>query len=72
MSKVSTSASFAERLYAKLALKAAAATAVGMVRCTAVMRPNPPKNFRADHPFLFFIRNTRTGTVYFQGRVLDL
>jgi serpin B len=52
--------------------EAAAATAVGMMRCTAVMRPNPPKVFRADHPFLFFIRNKATNTVLFQGRYLGV
>lgn len=49
--------------------EAAAATAVGMMRCTSVMRPTPPKIFRADHPFVFFIRNRNTNTILFAGRV---
>ncbi len=51
--------------------EAAAATAVGMVLCAAVMRPVAPKVFQADHPFLFFIRDRKTNAVLFSGRVLD-
>jgi serpin B len=31
----------------------------------------PAAEFFADHPFLFFIRDTTTGLVIFQGRVTD-
>jgi serpin B len=52
--------------------EAAAATAVGMVLCAGVAGPPPrPVVFRADHPFLFFIRDRRTNAVLFSGRVLD-
>jgi serpin B len=52
--------------------EAAAATAVGMVLCAGVVGPPPrPVVFRADHPFLFFIRDRMTNTVLFSGRVLD-
>ena len=52
--------------------EAAAATAVGMVLCAGVAGPPPtPIRFRADHPFLFFIRDRRTNAVLFSGRVLD-
>jgi serpin B len=27
--------------------------------------------FRADHPFLFFIRDRKTNAVLFAGRVID-
>jgi serpin B len=30
-----------------------------------------PKRFVADHPFLFFLRDTTTGRVLFMGRVVD-
>ncbi|MEO8800645.1 MAG: serpin family protein, partial [Polyangiaceae bacterium] len=30
-----------------------------------------PPVFRADHPFLFFLRDKTTGAVLFAGRVVD-
>lgn len=52
--------------------EAAAATAVGMMLSTGVgSRPPEPKVFKADHPFLFFIWDRKTGTVFFSGRVVD-
>ena len=51
--------------------EAAAATAVSMPLLGFVMRPVEPKVFKADHPFLFFIRDRRTNAVLFSGRVLD-
>lgn len=33
--------------------------------------PKPPPVFRADRPFFFFIRDQRTNTVVFMGRVAD-
>lgn len=49
--------------------EAAAATAVVM-KPGAAMEPAAPVDFLADHPFIFFIRDTR-GTVLFMGRVVD-
>lgn len=49
--------------------EAAAATAVGMVKCMS-MSPSRPKVFDAAHPFMFFIRNRKTGTILFSGRVV--
>src|ERR687886_2612610 len=43
--------------------EAAAATGVVMVRTSAAVRPTPV--FRADHPFLFLIRDTRSGSILF-------
>ncbi len=50
--------------------EAAAATGVG-VRGMAVRRPAPIPIFRADHPFIFLIRDTHSGSVLFLGRVVD-
>lgn len=51
--------------------EAAAATAVAMApRSLSMSRPQPPV-FRADHPFLFLIRDDRTGLILFLGRVVD-
>jgi serpin B len=51
--------------------EAAAATAVVMKAAGCAAPPPPPFEFRADHPFLFFIRDRETGLVVFQGRVAD-
>jgi serpin B len=52
--------------------EAAAATALDMVLSAGIGGPPPrPVVFRADHPFLFFIRDRRTNAVLFSGRVLD-
>lgn len=52
--------------------EAAAATAVTMDLKGAPMNPPPPPPvFRADHPFIFCIRDTRSGSLLFLGRVAD-
>jgi serpin B len=50
--------------------EAAAATAVIMPRA-ASMPMAPPDEFKADHPFLFLIRDNESGLVLFLGRVAD-
>ncbi|WP_394840203.1 serpin family protein [Pendulispora rubella] len=51
--------------------EAAAATAVVMMRATAMPMPEKVAQFHADHPFLFFIRDNATGMILFNGRVSD-
>jgi serpin B len=48
--------------------EAAAATAVIMEAAGAMM---PDASFIADHPFIFIIRDTRSGQILFIGRVLN-
>jgi serpin B len=50
--------------------EAAAASAVTM-RPTAARLPEPLAVFTADHPFIFFIRDTRSGAILFMGRVVN-
>lgn len=40
-----------------------------VVILTALQPPSPM--FRADHPFIFFIRENNTGSILFFGRVVD-
>jgi len=47
-----------------------AAAATGAVMMMRSM-PMPPEEFRADRPFLFFLRDKLTGMLLFQGRVSD-
>lgn len=52
--------------------EAAAATAVVVVAASAVPRSlHEPKIFRADHPFLFFIVDRKSGAVLFAGKIVD-
>jgi serpin B len=48
--------------------EAAAATGVAMAARGGY---RPPEVFRADHPFVFLVRDTRSGSILFIGRVAD-
>ncbi|MFZ1939907.1 MAG: serpin family protein [Terracidiphilus sp.] len=50
--------------------EAAAATSI-IMRATAMRVEPPPMVFNADHPFLFLIRDMRSGSILFLGRVTD-
>lgn len=48
--------------------EAAAATGI-IIRTTSI--PAPPVTFRADHPFIFMIRENESGKILFMGRVVN-
>jgi serpin B len=49
--------------------EAAASTAV--VMRIKMSKPLPPETFRADHPFIFLIRENQTNSILFIGRVVE-
>lgn len=49
--------------------EAAAASGVGMSVTSAIM--GPIADFKADHPFLFFVYDSKRGRILFAGRVTD-
>jgi serpin B len=49
--------------------EAAAATGIGVSLVSMPINPDPV--FRADRPFFFAIRDTRSGLVLFAGRLMD-
>lgn len=51
--------------------EASAATVIVMTRDGSSHEPSPPL-FRADHPFVFMIRDNRTGAILFLGRVAQI
>ncbi|NPE28130.1 hypothetical protein HNV12_09175 [Methanococcoides sp. SA1] len=49
--------------------EAAAATAIEAVDSASPMKETIIREFRADHPFMFFIEDKRTGCILFMGKI---
>ena len=49
----------------------AAAAATGVSMGTTSVHTWPEATFRADHPFLFVIREVHSGAILFVGKVVD-
>jgi serpin B len=52
--------------------EAAAATGVVMKSLAVMRQPEPPVIFKADHPFVFIIRDNASGSILFMGRMNDI
>ena len=48
-----------------------AAAATGVAVALIAMKKSEPAIFRADHPFLFLIRDTKGGAILFEGRLMN-
>ncbi len=51
--------------------EATAGTVLALAGSAVSKPPPPPPIFRADHPFIFFIRDTRSGCMLFLGRLAE-
>jgi serpin B len=51
--------------------EAAGATGVGLAKASAPPVEDPPVEFKADHPYLYMIRDTQSGSLLFMGRMTD-
>ena len=54
----------------ELGTEASAATAV-IMKLTAIRIPDDAKDFTADHPFIFLIKDNTSGSILFTGRILN-
>ncbi|MGN0655082.1 MAG: serpin family protein, partial [Oscillospiraceae bacterium] len=52
--------------------KAAAATVVVVTECCMAIEPQETKEFIADEPFVFTIRDRKSGTILFMGTISNL
>ena len=59
------------RAYVEVNEEGTEAAAVNVYGCSASCARPTPFEFRADHPFLFFIRNNRTRSVLFLGKLVN-
>ncbi len=67
--KIGTALHKAKIIVNEKGTEAAAATVIGMIKTTSISTPSPVMQLTVDTPFYYFIKDNKTGTILFMGRM---